>query len=68
METNNLVNQEPKGNVNCFAYLNEDKQDGCYCLSELVCAKKKCSFFKPKGDVSIKKIEAIINGENINEQ
>ena len=33
---------------NCFAYLNNNKYNGCYCLNRLYCLKENCHFYKTK--------------------
>ncbi len=47
---------EPK--TDCFAYPAEGKTE-CYCLNKCYCKKgEKCTFYKPKSEISIAQIES----------
>lgn len=37
-----------KQNIDCFAYVKNDKYNGCFCLDELYCRKGNCRFFQER--------------------
>ena len=42
----------------CFAYENETT---CFCLTQMVCAKENCNFYKPKTEIDLMEIKRITN-------
>lgn len=51
-----MINNDINIKVDCFAYNNGN----CTCLTELVCSKKKCSFYKKLDEVDIDNINKSI--------
>lgn len=42
-------------NKDCFAYINKNGKEKCYCLKELYCKNRECRFYR--NDITIGEIE-----------
>ena len=42
----------------CFAYIDRNGHDSCFCLDNLYCRKEKCNFYRT--DITVPQIEASV--------
>ena len=47
----------PEIKKDCFAYLSDNKWDGCFCLNELYCRKENCRFYQTRQEARKKYLE-----------
>lgn len=46
-----------KQKVDCFAYVKNDKRNGCFCLKELYCRNGDCRFYQERKKVKKKYLD-----------
>ena len=47
----------PEIKKDCFAYISDNKYDGCFCLDELHCRKENCRFYQEKKEAKKKYLD-----------
>lgn len=48
----------------CFAYIDRNGHDSCFCLDNLYCRKEKCNFYR--NDIRIPQLEASVRNYSMN--